>query len=222
MKPDTVRVGVLDNDVCALYAIHMVIREIRRRERVSLDVWTEHDPAKAVHRCCDTLPQTGVMLVDMSLGRISGVQVCRELRRRSRDIGIIGITAYDPEMYRRRMIEVGAQGLIGKEGIGSTLFPAIAAAAKGMPYPADGGFPSVGDACAHGDETTDAMVLTPQELLIVQLDLQHLSIHDIADRLHITEGTVSSHRRNIRRKLGVHSWSAAVDVYRDVYRDMRG
>ena len=52
--------------------------------------------------------------------------------------------------------------------------------------------------------------LTPRELEVVRLLSQGCTYGRIADRLGISEGTVTSHIKNLYRKLDVHCASAAV------------
>ncbi len=52
--------------------------------------------------------------------------------------------------------------------------------------------------------------LTPRELEVVQLLARGCTYARIADRLGISEGTVTSHIKNLYRKLDVHCASAAV------------
>ena len=52
--------------------------------------------------------------------------------------------------------------------------------------------------------------LTPRELEVVRLLSQGCTYGRIADRLGISEGTVTSHIKNVYRKLDVHCASAAV------------
>jgi len=52
--------------------------------------------------------------------------------------------------------------------------------------------------------------LTPRELDVVRLLSEGCTYGRIADRLGISEGTVTSHIKNLYRKLGVHTASAAV------------
>ncbi|KAA8831059.1 response regulator transcription factor [Bifidobacterium tissieri] len=218
VSSEFLRVGIVDNDPCALYAVGLVLRHVCNVSHCRCEIWEETDPAKAVRRCCEARPQTDVILVDMSLGGISGVQVCRMIRRKSPTVGVIGITAYDCATYRDALIDAGAQALLDKSRIGECLKPAIMAVSRGLPYPENGGFMSVADSVDHvhhGPEPVPS--LTAQELLVIQLDSQHLSIGEIAERLHISPVTVSSHRRNIRRKFNVHTWSAVVDQCREMH-----
>ena len=54
------------------------------------------------------------------------------------------------------------------------------------------------------DKPTDA------ELIVLQLIADDLSIHEISERLYVSENTIRSHRRALYRKLGVHSREEAV------------
>ena len=202
------RIGVLDNDSCALEYIVAMLKQSTGSENNIADIWAYTKPAQAVQECRFG-QHTDILIVDMALNGLTGAQVAAEIRRISPDTGIIGITSYTPEVYEQALADAGAQALadagaqalLDKSTLRSTLIDAIAAVAEGKHYPEDSAFPDV----SESTETTHsaAIHLTSAEQRIITLSMGHRTSRQIADELGISIATVFSHRRNIKRKFGV-------------------
>lgn len=118
----------LDNDPWSARAIAQWIGSRFRNFQV---LWCSSSSAQALHRCLYDTVTPDVLIVDMALDGISGSAVCARIRRRS-DIGIIGITAYDPSRYITEMKNAGAQALLSKDRIPGELARCIVAVASGQ------------------------------------------------------------------------------------------
>ena len=124
--------------------------------------------------------RTNVILVDMALNGLTGAQIAARLRRDVPDIGIIGMTAYQPELYREQLHAAGAQALLDKSTLRKTLPLALDAVSRGLAYPADGGFDSVVlSRMAASDETAKRQVvwLTVTERRVLSLSMSSMSAH---------------------------------------------
>ena len=196
------RIGVLDNDSCALEYIVAMLKQSTGSENNIADIWAYTKPAQAVQECRFG-QHTDILIIDMALNGLTGAQVAAEIRKISPDTGIIGITSYTPEVYEQALADAGAQALLDKSTLRSTLIDAIAAVAEGRHYPEDSTFP---------DETTHsaAIHLTSAEQRVITLSMGHRTSRQIADELGISIATVFSHRRNIKRKFGVREWHEVI------------
>ena len=201
------RIGVLDNDSCALEYIVAMLKQPMGSESSIADIWAYTKPAQAVQECRFG-QHTDILIIDMALNGLTGAQVAAEIRKISPDTGIIGITSYTPEVYEQALADAGAQALLDKSTLRSTLIDAIAAVAEGRHYPEDSAFPDV----SESTETTHsaAIHLTSAEQRIITLSMGHRTSRQIADELGISIATVFSHRRNIKRKFGVKEWHEVI------------
>ncbi|MCI1241639.1 MAG: response regulator transcription factor [Bifidobacterium subtile] len=214
------RIGVLDNDCCALECIVAMIAHLNNRAGRRLEVWSSDNPAKAMQHCRFGTHPTDVMFIDMALNGLTGAQVAMEIRKHAPGIAIIGITSYAPELYAEDMRAAGAQALLDKSTLKHSLAEALDAVSQGLPYPADSGFPSIRNAYATLalDESSAASVhLTATEQQIITLSLSHMSTKEIATELSISADTVFSHRRNIKKKFHASTWYDAVDRCRELH-----
>ena len=71
-------------------------------------------------------------------------------------------------------------------------------------------------ALAEEAPTADGGLLTPKELEVLGLLSQGLSNLQIADRLHISNKTVSTHKKNIQRKTGAGNLLELVAVFKEL------
>ena len=178
------RIGVLDNDSCALEYIVAMLKQPMGSENNIADVWAYTKPAQAVQECRFG-QHTDILIIDMALNGLTGAQVAAEIRSISPDTGIIGITSYTPEIYEQALADAGAQALLDKSTLRSTLIDAIAAVAEGKHYPEDSAFPDV----SESTETTHsaAIHLTSAEQRIITLSMGHRTSRQIADELGLPE-----------------------------------
>src|SRR5512134_3195354 len=149
-----------------------------------------------------------VILMDIGLPDLSGIDATREIKRRCPDVSIVALTIHEDEEYFFKMLEAGASGYVPKRAAPEELLTAIRAAATGQVYlyPSlakllvrdflSGGRPS-------GEQT--ASDLTDREQEVLTYLAEGANNEEIAAALVISHKTVARHRENIMRKLNLHS-----------------
>lgn len=103
----------------------------------------------------------------------------------------------------------GANGFVNKGSSLAELVQAIEQVLDGETH-----FPAA--ALAEETPTADGGLLTPKELEVLGLLSQGLSNLQIADRLHISNKTVSTHKKNIQRKTGAGNLLELVAVFKEL------
>ena len=93
-------------------------------QREGFGVDTAADGVEAIDRFEASRPS--LVLLDVMLPKVSGVDVCRELRRRS-SVPIIMVSAYD-DRVRAEALEQGAVAVLGKPFDGEALLAAVRSA----------------------------------------------------------------------------------------------
>lgn len=150
-----------------------------------------------------------VVLMDIGLPDMSGIEAAREIKRRHPQVAVVALTIHEDEEYFFRMLEAGASGYVPKRAAPEELLTAIQAAAAGEVYL----YPSlakllVGDYLSQeppgrGARALDGLTAREQEVL-TQL-AEGASNAVIGERLGISPKTVARHRENLMRKLNLHS-----------------
>jgi two-component system response regulator NreC len=149
-----------------------------------------------------------VILMDIGLPDMSGIDATREIKRHLPDAAIVALTIHEDEEYFFKMLEAGASGYVPKRAAPEELLTAIRAAANGQVYL----YPSlakllVRDYISGGrpeDEKTPSE-LTKRENEVLTHLAEGESNEAIAMALVISPKTVARHRENIMRKLNLHS-----------------
>jgi two-component system response regulator NreC len=155
-----------------------------------------------------------VIVMDLTLPDISGIEVTRQLKADKPEIAIVALTIHEDEQYFFEMLQAGASGYVPKRAAPEDLITAIRSAHQGEIYI----YPSltktlVADYLGRADQEigVDSLKgLTSREAGVLALLAEGLSNDQIADRLTISKHTVARHRENIMRKLGLHSRSELV------------
>jgi DNA-binding NarL/FixJ family response regulator len=70
-----------------------------------------------------------VVLVDLAMPDLSGLEIIPRLRSVLPEAGVIALTTYADDAYRRAALDAGANEFISKTDMGSELLPAIRLAA---------------------------------------------------------------------------------------------
>lgn len=153
--------------------------------------------------------QPDVVLMDIGLPDMSGIEAAREIKRRQPQVAVVALTIHEDEEYFFKMLEAGASGYVPKRAAPEELLTAIRAAAAGEVYL----YPSLAkllvgdylsqDPSGRGARALDGLTRREQEVL-TQL-AEGASNAEIGERLGISPKTVARHRENLMRKLNLHS-----------------
>lgn len=154
--------------------------------------------------------QPDVILMDVNLPDISGVNLCGEVKKKYEDIKIIGLSTHDEQPVIHSMLQNGASGYVLKNALGNEIIHAIYAIMDGEQYLCS----STKEALKNADmELLKAIPrITRREKEILQLIGKGLTTMQIADQLFISTHTVESHRKNLMEKFGVNNTTSVVKL----------
>ena len=184
---------------------HALLREALRekleREREFVVVGEAGDARSAMELMAATTPD--VVVLDVSLPDKSGVELAREIRALCPDVRIVAFSMHDEHHVVAAMIKAGANGYVTKTAERTALARAIRETFAGKEYLSpDASASLVKKLHEGGDEQAE---LTARERQVLALLARGMRSQEAADTLHISPLTVDVHRRNIMRKLGLHS-----------------
>ncbi len=160
--------------------------------------------------------QPDVVLVDLDLPGIDGIQATRRIRELSPDSKVVVLTALqDPEVIADALA-AGACGYVPKTRAVEELMDVVRRAAAGeLVMPVRDLAPVLEQLrSAHGRPEGDLLLrrLTVRETEILRFLASGETTSQVADRLQISALTVQSHVKSILAKLGVHSKIEAVTL----------
>ena len=152
-----------------------------------------------------------LVLLDLRLPDMSGVEVCQTLSQQFPKIGVIILTTFTDERLMAECIHAGAKGFIIKDVERFDLKHSIRAVARGE---ATIDLKTVAAMPTHSQANVEQQVgtLSAQQLVIVRLVAQGLSSREIGLQLYLSENTVKGYVQEILHHLGVKNRTEAVMV----------
>jgi DNA-binding NarL/FixJ family response regulator len=150
-----------------------------------------------------------VTLLDIRMPRLDGLAAAAEIGRRSPAVAVAVLTTFGDDEYVARALDEGVRGFLLKSGDPRELIAGVHAVAGGGAYLA----PSVAARLIGRVRTADlsrepaararVASLTERERAVLSLLGAGLSNAEIAQRLHLVEGTVKGHVSAILARLGL-------------------
>ena len=143
-----------------------------------------------------------VLLLDLSLPDISGLDVLRQVRLQYPKIAVLVISGYPESQFGINVLRAGASGFISKGADSAELIRAIRTVARGNRYVG----PELADMLVNGlDDRSEGPLhasLSEREFHIFCSLAQGISITEIAQRLTLSVKTVSTYRARVLEKMG--------------------
>ncbi len=184
---------------------YMVIEGIRSllQHEKSIE-WLGH--ASNAESCLAFLRQRqpDVILMDINLPGISGIELCKEVKERYPAVFVIGLSTFNQQSFIQKMMENGASGYVLKNATQEELVEAIETVMKGRIYLND----EVSQALRK--ENPDRIVLTRREKEVLELIAGGLTNAEIAAKLFISITTVDTHRKNLLAKFDARNTASLV------------
>lgn len=199
MGSDLIRVMVVDD-----HALHREGTRQILQQYPDLEVVGEADCAELALALVNQA-QPHVVLMDIRLGGMNGIEATRRIRASHPDVRILVVTAYEDDEYVRGALEAGAAGYLSKAAPGRDLAEAIRTVASGKTALQQNLLQAL---MSRGSDV--AQRLTQREVGVLQLIVSGMHNKQIARHLGISARTVERHCDNIYAKLGVSSRTEAV------------
>ena len=176
-----------------------------------LEVIGEAEDGQAAINCAETLVPD-LVLMDLSMPRMNGLDAIKEIKKQSPQIKIIALTVHKTEEYVLEALQAGADGYVLKDATHSELGMAIKNVLMGKRYLSPGISEKVIEGYLEGRKTLKTKsaweLLTKREREILKLIAEGYKNKEIADYLFISLKTVEKHRSNLMKKLDLRNTAA--------------
>lgn len=188
---------------------HKILRDalkgILEREHDIALVGEAFDGAQAIETARKLQPD--IVLMDIGLPTMNGVEVTRVLLSETPGTKVIALSTFSDRQVVTQMLDAGASGYVVKSAGRDELLRAIRAVALGRTYLCPDASAALIESVRsrHPVETRLREPIGRREREVLQLLADGHTSPEIGKRLHIATSTVEVHRRNIMRKLELHS-----------------
>ncbi|MEO8587869.1 MAG: response regulator transcription factor [Flavobacteriales bacterium] len=159
-----------------------------------------------------TSVQAELVLMDISMPEMDGIDTTRKLRTQYPAIKVIAHSALTDIEYVNSMLIEGARGYLVKGCTDRELLDAVELVMDGGRYICAMARDSVANGYAHTDKRIDGVYLglTHREREIIRLIALEHTNEEIAEALFLSVETVKTHRKNLMAKLNVRSTAGLV------------
>lgn len=159
--------------------------------------------------------QPEVVLMDIQLPRMSGVECVARLKKLLPSVEVIMVTVYQDPDRIFCALRAGASGYLLKRAKPEKVLNAIRDVLQGeVPMSAEIARKVIKHFETQPVASPEVEKLSPREREILELVVPGLSNKEIADRLNIGVGSIRWHLKNIYHKLHAHSRTEAVSKFR--------
>ena len=156
-----------------------------------------------------------VIILDLSMPKMGGVECIREIKSRALDIKIVVFTMHGDERYIKETMQAGASAYVEKQAVDTELITAVKAAAAGKIYlnpdKAQVLLTSLLTAPGSSDGEDPYMLLSSREREELKLIVRGFSLSEIGERLCLSVKTVETYKARLMQKLGYTKKSELID-----------
>lgn len=150
-----------------------------------------------------------LVLMDLSMPGLGGIEAITEIRRRSIETRIIVLTIHKTDEYIHAALRAGANGYVLKDATHDELRGAIRTVLSGKTYLSPDVSSRIITTYLRAADARDVVrpwdTLTHREREILKLVAEGRANRHIAEYLSLSVKTVEKHRSNLMRKLDLHN-----------------
>jgi DNA-binding NarL/FixJ family response regulator len=157
------------------------------------------DGSEVLRVARETAPQ--LVCMDIGMPGMNGIEATRTLKAEFPQLKVIALSTYTEHRFVNDMLAAGASAYVSKAEASDELLRAINAVQRDGLYLS----PSVAGAIAAGGPASSTPNLGNREREVLRWVASGLTSVEIAEKLFIAPSTAEAHRRNIMRKLDLHS-----------------
>lgn len=164
--------------------------------------------AHSAAECRDSLGfwKPEVLLLDVGLPDISGLDFCKELKAQYPDLKVLALTTHNEYSVVRQMLDNGASGYLIKNAMPDEVIAGIEAVAAGEIF-----------LCHEIDilmkrPSEKNIWLSERERELLKLISEGLTNGEIADKIFLSPETIKGYRKNLLLKLGAKNTAVLVKM----------
>ena len=200
-----IKIAILDDHQIVIDGLRLLLKD-----QTNLEVVAEFTHGEKLLQRIESLG-IDLLITDIMMPGLDGYEVAKQVRAILPEIFIIALSMNGEGPLVDKMIhDAGVNGYLLKTADKHELIQAIQTVTEGEPYFSR----EIIEELQHYavlKKQNEEIHLTAREIEIIQCIANDLSNKQIADQLFISERTVETHRKNIFRKVDIHSVVGLID-----------
>jgi DNA-binding NarL/FixJ family response regulator len=199
----SIRVLIADDHKIMLAGLRSILEK-----QTDFEVVGEADNGrKAVQMAQGKKPD--VVVMDVSMPDLNGIEATKQIIESLPETRVIALSMHSDKRFVMGMLRAGASGYLLKDCASQELANAIVQVARGKKYLSPEITGVVINDFLLGDSSEEVAIaasqLSPREREVLQLIAEGWSTKQIASHLYVSIKTIETHRRQIMKKLDLHS-----------------
>ena len=191
---------------------HAIVREgLKRILEAASDRWHITEAASGFQTLeCLRRETFDLAVVDLSMPGMNGLDLIRRIKAGYPTVAVLVLSMHAEEQYALRAFKTGANGYVTKDRAAAELVAAVRKVAQGGTYVTASLAERVVQQLSGAVDTPRHAHLSDRELEVFQRIVAGERLTDIAEALHLSVKTVSTHKTRIQEKLQVPNTAALI------------
>jgi DNA-binding NarL/FixJ family response regulator len=149
-------------------------------------------------------------LIDLSMPGLSGLDLIKRLKLEKPKLRILVLSMHGESQYAARALKAGASGYLTKDSAAAQLLGAIRKVAGGGVHITEAAATQLLNAGGAAGDAPQHTLLSDREFEVFRRLVGGRSITEIAEGLHVSVKTISTHKARILEKMGMASTAVLV------------
>jgi len=197
MEQPNIKILLVDHQELVRVGMQRLLDDVPRMSVVG-EASTGEEAVQLAHSL-----QPDVVLMDVQIPGIGGLEATRRILRRDPDIRILVVTPQTHEPFPAQLLDAGASGYLTKNCSMEEIADAVRAVFGGERYISADIARQMALSMLPGKEQSPFDRLSQRELQVMLMVAQGQNVHEISERLCLSSKTVSTYRYRLFDKLGV-------------------
>lgn len=214
------RVAIVDNDVL----VARLLAQMIENDDDFTVIWKERDGQAAIdrihHSVSGSKPLPDILLTDISMHGINGIDMSEAIRNENGEIVILGVTSYVPSLYYNEARHAGMQGVVAKERVPELITTMKRMLTEETYVVGSAHFDAPAEAHEMVAERGRPFVnlLSDAEREAIEMSSRGMSTEQMAELTGVSTSTVKTYLMRVARKFGVKTRREAEAIWTDRVR----
>lgn len=191
---------------------HTIVREgLKRVLEPIVDEWVITEVGSGFQALeCLRRQDFRLAIVDLSMPGMSGLELIKRIKEEHPKVAVLVLSMHAEEQYALRAFKAGAAGYVTKDSAAAELVEAVRKTASGGAYVSASLAARVVQQLNGNVSAPRHAELSNREVEVLQRIVAGQRLKDIAEELHLSVKTVSTHKTRIQEKLQLPSTAALI------------